>query len=142
MSESSPRVTGGVDVIAISRIRDALAEFGDSFRQRAFTEAERLYCEGQAYPAQHYAARWAVKEAFRKAVTTPPPFDSIGVRRSPADGAPTLKLGPEARRAVQSHPTPPRVETHVSLSHDRAADIAMAQVVLVGDAGDLERSET
>lgn len=84
----SPFVTSGVDVVDISRIARLLEEFGDSFRERAFTPAERAYCESRPDPAQHYAARWAAKEAFRKAVGTAGPtvpFDAVGVDRG--DGA-------------------------------------------------------
>jgi holo-[acyl-carrier protein] synthase len=56
----------GLDVIEISRIRRALERPG--FRERCFTEAERAYCDSKANPAQHYAARFAGKEAVGKAL--------------------------------------------------------------------------
>jgi holo-[acyl-carrier protein] synthase len=56
----------GLDVIEIERIRRALERPG--FRERCFTEAERAYCDGKANPAQHYAARFAGKEAVGKAL--------------------------------------------------------------------------
>jgi holo-[acyl-carrier protein] synthase len=39
-----------------------------SFRERCFTEAERAYCDSRANPPQHYAARFAGKEAVGKAL--------------------------------------------------------------------------
>ena len=56
----------GVDLIEIARIERALAR--DGFRERVFTEAERAYCDSRASPAQHYAARFAGKEAIGKAL--------------------------------------------------------------------------
>ncbi len=60
-------MTVGVDLIEIARIRRALDRY-PSFRQRCFTEAERAYCESRPNPAQHYAARFAGKEAVGKAI--------------------------------------------------------------------------
>jgi holo-[acyl-carrier protein] synthase len=56
----------GVDLIEIGRIERALGR--DGFRERVFTEAERAYCDSRANPAQHYAARFAGKEAIGKAL--------------------------------------------------------------------------
>ena len=56
----------GVDLIEIERIRRALARPG--FRDRCFTDAERSYCESKPNPAQHYAGRFAAKEAVGKAL--------------------------------------------------------------------------
>jgi len=56
----------GVDLIEIGRIRAALARPG--FRERVFTEAERAYCDSRPNPAQHYAGRFAAKEAIGKAL--------------------------------------------------------------------------
>ncbi len=56
----------GLDLIEIERIRRALERPG--FRERCFTEAEREYCDSKVNPAQHYAARFAGKEAVGKAL--------------------------------------------------------------------------
>ena len=58
----------GVDLIEIERIRNALTRHGDGFRERCFTEAERAYCDSKPNPPQHYAARFAGKEAVGKAL--------------------------------------------------------------------------
>ncbi|MBA3413335.1 MAG: holo-ACP synthase [Actinobacteria bacterium] len=57
----------GVDLIEIERITRALERY-PSFRERCFTEAERDYCESRPNPPQHYAARFAGKEAVGKAL--------------------------------------------------------------------------
>ena len=58
----------GVDLIEIARVRRALERHGDGFRERCFTPEERAYCESRANPAQHYAGRFAAKEAVGKAL--------------------------------------------------------------------------
>ncbi len=55
-----------MDLIEIARIERALKRRG--FRERVFTEAERTYCDARPNPAQHYAARFAGKEAIGKAL--------------------------------------------------------------------------
>jgi len=57
----------GVDLIEIERIRRALERY-PGFRERCFTEAERTYCDSRKNPAQHYAGRFAGKEAVGKAL--------------------------------------------------------------------------
>jgi len=57
----------GVDLIEIQRIERALARH-PGFRERCFTEAERAYCDSKPNPPQHYAARFAGKEAVGKAL--------------------------------------------------------------------------
>jgi holo-[acyl-carrier protein] synthase len=57
----------GLDVIEIRRVSVALERYA-AFRERCFTEAERAYCDSRPNPAQHYAARFAGKEAVGKAL--------------------------------------------------------------------------
>jgi holo-[acyl-carrier protein] synthase len=60
-------VTVGTDIVEIDRVRRTLERY-PSFRERCFTEAERAYCDSRPNPAQHYAARFAGKEAVGKAL--------------------------------------------------------------------------
>ncbi len=57
----------GIDLIEIERIQSALERYS-GFAERCFTEGERAYCDGRRNPAQHYAARFAGKEAVGKAL--------------------------------------------------------------------------
>lgn len=59
----------GVDLVKISRIEKA-GNGHPGFVERVFTQKERDYCNRQKYPAQHYAARFASKEAVLKAFGT------------------------------------------------------------------------
>jgi holo-[acyl-carrier protein] synthase len=62
----------GVDLIEIERVRRALERY-PGFRARCFTKAEQEYCDSRPNPPQHYAARFAGKEAVGKAL-------GVGVR--------------------------------------------------------------
>ncbi len=64
------RVSCGTDIIEIERIKESIEKSGDSFLNRVFTKKEIEYCESkkkQKY--QHYAARFAAKEAAFKALS-------------------------------------------------------------------------
>lgn len=99
------------------------------FRERVFTERERAYCDsrGEDTAAQHYAARFAAKEAAFKALRT-------GWRgglswhhaevTSNEDGAPTLVL---AGRARELFDTLGATHAHLSISH--TSEHAVAQVI-------------
>jgi holo-[acyl-carrier protein] synthase len=54
-------------LIEIARVRRSLDRYA-SFRDRCFTAAEQAYCDSKPNPPQHYAARFAGKEAVGKAL--------------------------------------------------------------------------
>jgi holo-[acyl-carrier protein] synthase len=58
----------GLDLIEIERVRRSLERYGDGFRERCFTADECAYCDSKPNPAQHYAGRFAAKEAVGKAL--------------------------------------------------------------------------
>jgi holo-[acyl-carrier protein] synthase len=59
----------GTDIIEIQRVADKLRRTG-GLKKRVFTPREIAYCESKAKSAQHFAARFAAKEAFLKAIGT------------------------------------------------------------------------
>ena len=64
------KIACGTDIIEIDRIEKSIKQSGEKFLNRVYTEKEIQYCEskkGQKY--QHYAARFAAKEAVLKALT-------------------------------------------------------------------------
>jgi holo-[acyl-carrier protein] synthase len=63
----------GIDMIEIDRVARALVRHA-RFVERVFTEEERAYCFSRANPAQHFAARFAGKEAVGKALGFGVPF--------------------------------------------------------------------
>ncbi len=61
------KLSSGIDLIEISRVRDAIERHGDKFVSRIFTEAEQRQCSGRI---PSLAARFAAKEAAAKALGT------------------------------------------------------------------------
>ena len=60
----------GVDIIEISRIKQSIESLGDKFVNKIYTKNEIKYCESKGKSKyEHYAARFAVKEAAFKAVS-------------------------------------------------------------------------
>jgi holo-[acyl-carrier protein] synthase len=57
----------GIDIIEVDRIAQRVGS-DSGFRELVFSKDEIIYCESKAFPFQHYAARFAAKEAFLKAV--------------------------------------------------------------------------
>ncbi len=60
----------GIDLIEITRIEQAITRSGQRFLERLYTAAEQAYCCTKASPYPYYAARFAAKEAFLKALGT------------------------------------------------------------------------
>ena len=118
----------GIDIIEVTRIREVLART-PRFRERVFTAAERAYCDSRgAVAAQHYAARFAAKEAALKALQTGwrggISWQDVEVA-SRESGAPYLVFhGPVQRLFMSSGAT----AAHLSISH--TSEHAIAQLVL------------
>ena len=65
------RVTTGVDIIEVERIKKAIDEMQEQFLNRIYTEKEIQYCKkANAMQYQHFAARFAAKEAIFKALSS------------------------------------------------------------------------
>ncbi len=60
----------GVDIVEVARIQKSIEKFGDKFLQKIFLEEEISFCQCKPNPAIHFAARFAAKEAFSKALGT------------------------------------------------------------------------
>jgi holo-[acyl-carrier protein] synthase len=121
-------VSIGVDIIEVYRIRETL-ERTPRFTERVFTTAEREYCDKKgAASAQSYAARFAAKEAFLKALRTgwrgKITWHDVEIEND-AQGAPFLNISGEANAILKNL----GVESvHLSMSH--TTDHATATVIL------------
>jgi len=60
----------GTDIVEISRIGQMIERHGDTFLNRVFTKTENEYCGSKKNKEQHYAGRWAAKEAVMKTLGT------------------------------------------------------------------------
>jgi holo-[acyl-carrier protein] synthase len=118
----------GIDLVKIDRIDKAGKHEG--FLDRLFTDREREYCSRQKFPAQHYAARFAAKEAMLKAIGT---GWSAGIKWTDMEvlhgegGGPIVNLAGRVKDLVDLKGVK---QVFLSYSHD--GGFAVAQVVLVG----------
>ena len=64
------KIYTGTDIIEIERIQQSIDELRDSFKNKIYTKKEIEYCESKKkMKYQHYAARFAAKEAVFKSVS-------------------------------------------------------------------------
>ena len=64
------KILTGTDIIEINRIRESIESLGENFKNKIYTEKEIEYCESKKnVKFQHYAGRFAAKEAIFKAIS-------------------------------------------------------------------------
>ena len=121
-------VSIGIDIIEVRRVREVLLRT-PRFVERVFTPAERSYCDGRgAVAAEHYAARFAAKEAALKALQT---GWSGGIAWQDVEisakdsGAPLLIFHGRVRELYEKSGA---TAAHLSMSH--TSEHAIAEVVL------------
>ncbi len=121
----------GVDLVENRRMQDSLRRWNRKFRDRIFLPKEQAYCETKASPWNHYAGRFAVKEAVSKAFGTGVGehinWLDIEVVRDRRSGAPSVRLSAKGRQLAEKQGVE---KILVSLAHTR--QYAVAQAVLVG----------
>jgi len=120
----------GTDIVETGRIARLIERYEEHFIRKVFTPAERRYCDARKHRAMHYAARWAVKEAFYKAL--PPQLQKISFWKSievvnvEESGRPTVSL---CSHTLQEGFRSQGVQNvHCSISHER--EYCVAFVVL------------
>ena len=64
----------GVDIVEIDRMENAIDKWGENFLARIFTDKEINYSSSRRFSSQHFAARFAAKEAVIKAFGEPNKF--------------------------------------------------------------------
>jgi len=116
----------GVDLVEVARIEQILSR-RRTFVDRVFTPEEIAYCEGRGNPAECYAARWAAREACRKALggVKDMRWRDVRVARA-ASGAPSLVLEGASRERARSLGVS---EVMVALSHERRMAAAFCLAV-------------
>jgi len=122
----------GVDIIECDRVASLIAEHGERFVRRVFTPAEAAYCRGRRRPGEHFAARFAAKEAVLKALGTGwvsgIAWRNVRVERTEA-GKPEVTLVGGAAEVAKALGVE---RVHLSVSH--CAAYAVAQAVVEGAA--------
>jgi holo-[acyl-carrier protein] synthase len=115
----------GIDLAPIERVQKILARHGERFERKVFTGGERAYCRSRADAAQHFAARFAAKEATLKALGVPEGLSWHELEVVSREGAaPTVALSGVAAAAAAERGV---TRLHLSLSH--AGGQAVAVVV-------------
>ena len=121
-------VTGvGVDMIETERIEAKIVK-ESGFREMVFSKNEIIYCEAKAHKYEHYAARFAAKEAFFKALGTGwkngTAFNEIEITNEES-GKPEIILLGETAKTIHAMAIG---KISVSLSHLKS--VAAAVVVI------------
>jgi holo-[acyl-carrier protein] synthase len=120
----------GVDMVATARVQDSVERFGDRFLNRCYLPGEIAYCQQMKFPAQHFAARFAAKEAIAKAFGTGIGehlgWKDMEIRRRPS-GEPFVVLYGKGIELARERGVR---QVLVSLSHCK--EYAVANAVIVG----------
>jgi holo-[acyl-carrier protein] synthase len=118
----------GSDLVQVERIRNSIAQYGERFLSRVYTDRERAYASGKTNSAERFAARFAAKEAGMKAIGTGwrngitwKDFEVI----NESSGRPILRLAGVALQIAAAI----RVE-RISVSLTHTAETAFAVVIL------------
>jgi len=129
----------GVDLCEVERMERELGKEGAGFRDEVFTAAEIAYCEGKRYPAQHFAARFAAKEAVSKALAAAgisgAAWRGVEVAKT-ARGGPVVVLHGDVKLQAQERGID---EVLISLSH--TDKLAMACAVVGARSPEIEDGE-
>ena len=121
----------GTDIVECLRIAQMIERHGELFISRVYTSHEIEYCSTRKAATQHYAGRWAAKEAVLKALGTGwvrgISWRDIEVRNR-TGGKPTIAMAGGAREACEELGV---AEMHISISHCRSHATAFAIAVII-----------
>jgi holo-[acyl-carrier protein] synthase len=115
----------GVDVVDVHRLQETIERQGDRFVEKIFTSSEVKYCRSRKHPYEHFAARFAAKEAVGKALQTGWSgvfqWKDVEVMNEPS-GAPRVMLHNKMAAQLSGQ------RIHLSLSHTQSTVIAFAVI--------------
>jgi len=119
----------GTDIVECHRIGRMIEQHGELFLQRVYTPREIRYCQARKHATEHFAGRWAAKEAVLKCLGTGwrkgMCWTDMEIRNDP-DGAPKLHLCGAARDRARSLQI---ADILITISHCRAYATAYALAV-------------
>ena len=126
----------GIDLTDIRRIEETLANSGEKFEQRVFTQAERDKAHSRAggahMVAATYAKRFAAKEACIKALATRTITWHDMEITNDENGIPLLTLHNDAKKLLESM-TPKGHTSRIFLTMTDAYPFAQAQVIITAE---------
>lgn len=121
----------GVDIVEISRMKDAIRKWGKNFLEKIFTDKEMRYSNSRRFSHQHFAARFAAKEAVAKAFGEPRKFPlkwtDVEVLND-SEGKPVIKFHDDALKLKDRKKIS---DVIVSMSHSK--NYAIANVILLSE---------
>ena len=116
----------GIDIIEVDRIKNSIQKYSDRFKTKIFTQKEIDYCDSQAEPAKHFAARFSVKEAVLKCFGTGMSggilWKDIEVDKLES-GQPILNLYGKGEKIFDQLNLK---HIHISITHDKSYAVAHA----------------
>ena len=119
----------GIDIIEISRIKNAVLRWKDSFLKRIFTENEINYSQAKKFSYQHLAARFAAKEAVLKAIGDSS-IHQINLREvevlNDKSGKPFIRLSGAAKKIKEK-----RKISDIIISMSHTHKLAVANAILI-----------
>lgn len=119
----------GTDIVECLRIAQIIERHGELFINRVYTDHEIRYCRSRKAATQHFAGRWAAKEAVLKAMGTGwrrgISWRDVEVRNVPS-GKPVISLRGGARSVVEQSGIR---EMLISISHCRSHATACAVAI-------------
>ena len=119
----------GIDIVEVFRMRDAINKWGDSFLTKVFTDKEIKYSNSKRFAPQHFAARFAAKEAVVKAfgVARKYPLNWTDIEIfNDEEGKPVILFSNDALKLKKRKKVN---EVIVSMSHSK--NYAVANVILL-----------
>lgn len=122
----------GTDIIEVPRIGRMIEQHGELFLRRVYTDREIHYCQARKHAFEHFAGRWAAKEAILKAIGTGWAkgicWTDMEIRHDPAGGPRVLVRGGARDAALRRGIS----EIRISISHCRTYATAFAIAVRNG----------
>jgi len=116
----------GTDIIECPRIGKMIEQHGELFLRRVYTEREIRYCQARKHAIEHFAGRWAAKEAILKAIGTGwsrgIAWIDLEVRNS-VEGQPRVHVGGTAKEVARERGIS---DILISISHCRTYATAYA----------------
>src|SRR4051812_9142203 len=94
----------GTDIVECARIARMIERHGEAFLRKVFTPREIAECNARKRSMEHFAARWAAKEAVFKALGTtwrgPMAWTDLEIRQDGAE-KPTMRVGGGGKELLQ-----------------------------------------
>ena len=112
----------GIDIVEIDRIKSSIEKYNEKFTNKLFTANEINYCSKKPNLEQHYAVRFAAKEAFSKSIGTGLTGDfrwhEIEILNNNL-GEPFINLLGNLKEKYKNF------KFHISLSHSKTSAVAV-----------------